>query len=417
MRDFGGFAFREALMNIVRMLDPSAAETAIREHIRLLPSEHRTLAALQGAVLREPIAASRDQPPFHRVTMDGIACASAAFLAGRRRFEVAGIQAAGAPPLRLADLDTCFEVMTGAVLPAGCDCVIPVERIALSGGVATVNDDMQVSPWVNVHTRGLDARAGQVLLDAGTRIGSTEIALVATAGLGRAAVTRTPRICVISTGNELIEPGAPIADWQIYRSNVYAVLSALRARGYDDLSDEHLPDDLAVLRERLAARLETQDVLVLSGGVSMGRFDFVPQVLGELAVRVVFHKIAQRPGKPLWFGVSPQGTAVFALPGNPVSTLVCLARYVYAGLDAATGAHSARPRTMALAADYEVKPPLAVFVPVKHSTDADGRLWAEPRPTQGSGDFISLQGTDGFVQTPAGPQRLKRGTLLPFYPW
>ncbi|MET0988767.1 MAG: molybdopterin molybdotransferase MoeA [Steroidobacteraceae bacterium] len=399
------------------MMDPAAAEAAIRAHVRLLPTEHRPLSALHGAVLREPLVAARDQPPFHRVTMDGIACASQAVAGGQRSFRIAGTQPAGSAPLQLTDPNTCFEVMTGAVAPEGCDCVIPVERLKISDGVAVVNEDVAVSPWLNIHTRGLDGRAGQVLLEAGTRVGPTAIALAATTGLPRVCVSRAPRIAIISTGSELVEPGAPVADWQIYRSNAYALASALRARGYDQLTDEHVPDDLPVLRERLGAQLERQDVLILSGGVSMGRFDYVPQVLGELGVRMIFHGVAQRPGKPLWFGVSDAGKAVFALPGNPVSTAACLARYVYAGLDAALGTPTPPPGLVALQADYEVKPALAVFLPVELERDAEARQWARPRPTQGSGDFISLLGTQGFVQAPPGPQRLKRGTLLPFYAW
>lgn len=399
------------------MLHPAAAEAAIRAHLRPLPTELRALADLHGAVLREPLCAPRDQPPFDRVTMDGIALASAPFLAGTRSFRIAGTQAAGAAPLRLCAPEDCFEVMTGAMLPTGCDCVVPVERLTIADGRATVAEDVKVSPWLNVHTRGLDSKQGDVLLPTGTRIGPTQMALAATAGLAKVTVTRTPRIAVISTGNELVEPGMAVADWQIYRSNAYAVLSALRVHGYTQLSDEHLPDNLSALRARLGAQLEQQDVLILSGGVSMGRFDYVPQVLNELGVTVVFHNVAQRPGKPMWFGVSPTGKAVFALPGNPVSTVACLARYVYAGLDVLLGTTWPEPRHVALAADYEVKPALAVFLPVALESDAEARQFAQPRPTQGSGDYISLRGTNGFVQTPPGPQRLRRGTLLPFYAW
>lgn len=399
------------------MLDPAAAEAAIRAHLRPLPAEHRSVAELHGAVLREPLVAPRDQPPFHRVTMDGIACASAAFERGVRSFRIVGTQAAGAAPLRLTDPTTCIEAMTGAMLPDGCDCVIPVERIAVTDGTATVAADVKIAPWLNVHTQGLDARRGEVLLPVGTRIGPAEMALAATAGLGRVCVSRDPRIAIVSTGDELIEPGQPVEAWQIYRSNAYAVASGLRARGYCEITDAHLPDDLPLLREQLGLQLERQDVLILSGGVSMGRFDYVPQVLNELGVRAVFHNVAQRPGKPLWFGVSAAGKPVFALPGNPVSTLACLARYVYPGLDLLQGTTPSAPPRVALQADYEVRPALAIFLPVELATDENGQPCARVRPTQGSGDFISLRGTQGVVQTPPGPQRLERGTLLPFYAW
>ena len=146
----------------------------------------------------------------------------------------------------------------------------------------------------------------------------------------------------------------------------------------------------------------------------MGRFDYVPRVLEELGVRRVFHKVAQRPGKPMWFGVGPDAKAVYALPGNPVSTLICLARYVYLGLDAALGASN--PQTTAQAVmdeDFEVKPTLAFFLPVA----MDGTARAQPRPTQGSGDFTSLLGTEGFVELPPGPALVSSETRVPFYPW
>lgn len=396
------------------MISPTEAEAAIRRRIPQLPSESAPLAALAGTVLREAIVASRDQPPFDRVTMDGIAFASAA---GRREFRIVGTQAAGARPMVLAADDACFEAMTGAVLPQGCDCVVPVERIAIADGVARLNDDVVPTAGMNVHTRGLDCRAGTVLLQPGATLGPPEVAVIASAGLARADISRQPRIVVISTGDELIEPGEPVAPWQIYRSNAYGVLAALQRRGFTRLSHDHLPDDLDTLRRRLRELLDANDVLVMSGGVSMGKFDFIPQVLTELGISLVFHKIAQRPGKPMWFGVGDPGRAVFALPGNPVSTLICLTRYVIPGLAAAMAAPPAPAEVVALAGDYEVKPALAFFLPVRLAADDLGHICAYPRPTQGSGDFTSLVGTDGFVELPPGPAVVASGTVVPFYRW
>jgi len=397
------------------MTTPAEAEAAIRTRISPLPAESATLNALPGAILREPVTASRDQPPFDRVTMDGIAFSSAEFAAGRRQFRVAGTQAAGSQQMILANTDACFEAMTGAVLPQGCDCVVPVERISIEDGVATVADDVTVAPGLNVHPRGLDCRAGEVLLEASTRIGAPELAVIASNGLLRATVARRPRIMVISTGNELIEPGQPINDWQIYRSNVYGVLTALQRRGFSELAHDHLPDDLDTLRTRLRSHLSTHDVLILSGGVSMGRFDYVPRALGELGVNMVFHKIEQRPGRPMWFGIGDNNRIVFALPGNPVSTLICLARYVFTGLDAAMGARFQPVDHVPLAEDVEVRPALTLFLPV--TLNRGGTRTAQPRPTKGSGDFTSLIGTDGFVELPPGPRVISGGSLVPFYCW
>lgn len=145
----------------------------------------------------------------------------------------------------------------------------------------------------------------------------------------------------------------------------------------------------------------------------MGRFDYVPQVLEELGVKQIFHKVSQRPGKPMWFGVGPGHKAVYALPGNPVSTLICLARYVYPGLDAARGRKTTAVEEVLLDSDFEVKPALTFFLPVALGPG----MRALPRPTQGSGDFTSLVGTDGFVELPPGPALVTRETRVPFYRW
>ena len=399
-----------------RLLSPAEAEAAIRTHAPRLPDIALPLDSLGGAVLREPIVASRDQPPFDRVTMDGIAFATSTFEQGRRAFRIAGVQAAGAAPLVLADRDACLEVMTGASLPQGCDCVVPVEKIVVKEGVAQLADDAAPVQGLNIHARGIDVREGEPLLEAGARLGPAEVAVIASNGLTHARVARAPSIIVISTGDELIEPGRSLAAWQIYRSNVYAVLAALQRRGYHALTHDHLPDDLPTLRTRLRAHLDAHDVLILSGGVSMGRFDYVPQVFGELGVSVVFHKVSQRPGKPMWFGVGARGKTVYALPGNPVSTLVCLVRYVFPGLDAALGARPGEMEAATLLEDFEVKPTLTMFLPVKALREGE-RLHASPRPTRGSGDFTSLVGTDGFVELPPGPQVLPKGARAPFYRW
>ena len=396
------------------MISPAEASSAIRSHAPLLPAEKRSLESSIGGVLREAVHATRDQPPFDRVTMDGVAFSFAAYAAGRRSFRISGTQAAGAAPIALASSDACVEVMTGAMAPQGCDCVIPIEKISLSDGYAHLDAEVIASPGLNIHARGIDCQAGRLLLQSGTRLGPAEAAVLASTGIAEINVTREPRVVVISTGDELVEPGRPIADWQIYRSNAYAVLAALKRRGFHHVRMDHLQDDLPTLRSRLRTHLDENDVLILSGGVSMGRFDYVPQVLEELGVKRVFHKVAQRPGKPMWFGVGPEAKAVYALPGNPVSTLICLARYVYLGLDTALGVSSAQTTGQAVMdEDFEVKPALAFFLPVA----MDGTARAQPRPTQGSGDFTSLLGTDGFVELPAGPALVSSDTRVPFYPW
>jgi len=399
------------------VLTPSQADDLIAQHLTCLPIESLPLAQCAGAVLRENIYAERDQPPFDRVTMDGIALDSRGTRDGARRLRIQAMQAAGDPPLTLAGRDCCIEVMTGAVLPAGCDAVVPVERITVTGGEAELAADVTVQPDLNVHKRGTDTRQGNLLLAAGTRLGPPEIAIAAGAGMARIRVSSQPMLVVISTGNELVEPGEPILPHQIRRSNAYAIAAALRLHGLHRVADDHIADDAAELRRRLKFHLETHDVLVLSGGVSMGKLDLVPQVLEELGVRCVFHKVAQRPGKPLWFGIASSGAAVLALPGNPVSTAVCVSRYVLPALAASQGQTPPAPERMALGAPVTVDPPLTVFLPIHIEIDDWGRSWAMPTPTNGSGDFAALAGTDGFVELPPGPNTYPKGFVTRIYRW
>ena len=399
------------------LLTPAEADELIERHLTCLPVESLPLAQCAGAVLRESIHAERDQPPFDRVAMDGIALESGQIARGIRRLRIEATQAAGDAPLTLASREGCIEVMTGTPLPQGCDCVVPVEQITVEGGEARLAQGLQVRPWQNVHRRGTDTRQGTRLLGAGTRLGPAEIAIAAAAGMARIRVSSQPMLAVISTGNELIEPGEPIEPHQIRRSNAYAIAAALRLHGFHRIADDHIADNETQLTRRLKFHLETHDVLVLSGGVSMGKLDLVPKVLEALGVRCVFHKVAQRPGKPLWFGIAGTGAAVLALPGNPVSTAVCVCRYVLPALAASQGRIVRVPERIALAEPCTVNPALSYFLPIVLEMDADGRCWARPKPTNGSGDFTALAGTDGFVELPPGPKTYPRGFVARLFRW
>lgn len=399
------------------MLTPAQADELIGQHLQCLPIESLPLAQCAGAVLRENIYAERDQPPYDRVAMDGIALSSRAVSPGSRSFRIQATQAAGDAPLTLNTPTDCIEVMTGAVLPVGCDSVVALEELSVADGQAAIATRARVEPWQNVHRRGSDTRQGALLLSAGQRLHAPEIAIAASAGMARVRVASQPMLVVISTGNELVEPGEPVLAHQVRRSNAYAVVSALREHGFQRVADDHIRDDVQALRARLRFHLETHEVLVLSGGVSMGRFDLVPQVLQELGVRTIFHKVAQRPGKPLWFGVAPSGATVFGLPGNPVSTLVCLMRYVLPALSDSLGQTPEPAERMALGAPLTVTPPLTHFIPVRLQQDDWGRDWAVPAPTNGSGDFTSLAGTAGFVELPPGPNTYAKGFVTRLYRW
>lgn len=399
------------------MLDPQAAEELIGANLTCLPIESLPVGQCAGAILRENVYAERDQPPFDRVAMDGVALVAAQVTSGRRRFRLQGIQAAGDAPALLASPEHCIEVMTGAMLPEGCDAVVPVESLSRSSDFIEISPGTAPPAWDNVHRRASDQRQGALLLRVGETLNAPEIAVAAGAGMARVRVSSQPAIAVISTGNELVEPGDPIEPHQIRRSNAYGIVASLRRRGFQRVADDHIPDDAHQLHERLRRHLMTHEVLILSGGVSMGRFDLVPKVLAELGVRCLLHGISQRPGKPMWYGTSGEGHSVFALPGNPVSTLVCLARYVVPALYRAMGMPPAPPERVALSAPLAWQSKLTGFIPVRVHHDDWARPWGTPCPTNGSGDFIALAGTDGFLELPPGPTEFPRGHIARLFRW
>jgi molybdopterin molybdotransferase len=393
------------------------AEALILAHMPRFAAREEPLAACVDRVLAEDIAAERDQPPFDRVTMDGIAVAFREWQDGRRKFTVAGTQPAGAPPMAVTGPGQCVEVMTGTALPQGTDTVIPVERITRTGPAAEVGADAVVKENQFVHRRGSDRLAGAPVLRAGTRLGPPEIAVLAGAGRATARVTELPRVAVISTGDELVDAGKPIAAHQIRSTNDRAIEASLARHRLGTVTRARLRDDanaLAVAIDRLDTEL---DALVLSGGVSMGQFDFVPSVLEELGAKLVLHKIEQRPGRPMWFGVSARSKPIFALPGNPVSTLVCATRYLLPALRAASGLAPAPPELVELAAPVEASPTLTMFVPVTLSWSKRGAALAQPHPTNTSGDFVTLAGTEGFVELAAKRGSYAAGTVARLFRW
>jgi molybdopterin molybdotransferase len=303
--------------------------------------------------------------------------------------------------------------MTGAVLPLGTDTVIRYEDLEILQKQAKI-----LAPTMdkgqNVHRRGQDASKDDILVEVGTVISPAEIALLATIGKPKASVRSLPKAAVVASGDELVAIESTPAPHQIRRSNTYAIQAAMHKMGWP-ATQYHLPDDREILKEKLAAILVEHDVVILSGGVSKGKFDYVPGVLADIGVKQLFHQVNQRPGRPFWFGVTETGKVVFALPGNPVSTFMCFYRFVKPWLLKSMGIEDQR-LTAVLGTDFKFEPKLTYFLQVKVDV-ADGKLTATPKAGGGSGDFANLKEADAFLELPLEKTAFKAGEVYPLIPF
>lgn len=400
------------------MLTPSQAEEIILQSVPTLPAEDCSLAQALGRVLRSPVVADRDLPPFDRVTMDGFAVRAADLSANAGALRVTGTQAAGMMPLTLDAADGCIEVATGAVLPKGADAVVAYEDARRDGATVNLSAGLTVLPGTHVHARASDHPAGGEVIASGVRLTGREIAVAAACGAATVRVAITPRIAVIATGDELAEVDAPaIAAHQIRRSNDHALRAGLLGAGYSRVDRFHLRDVREEILSALQRILNEYDVVILTGGVSKGKFDYLPGVLSQLAVTKKFQGVAQRPGKPFWFGITSKNTPVFALPGNPVSTYTCFCRYVLPALARMSGANASPVEHAVLDETVTFKPNLAYLLPVAVYSSSDGLRRAKPQATNTSGDLAGLLGTTGFLELPAGGETFAAGTVAPYWAW
>jgi len=365
-----------------------------------------------GRVLREPLCADRPLPPFDRVTMDGIAILFKTWQNGQRLFKIESTAAAGKPQQILQNPANCVEVMTGATLPLGTDTVVRYEDLEIKNGQAAIGG--AIKHGQNVHYQGQDRQAGSVIVPAARRITPAELGVAASIGKATVRVAAQPRAVVISTGDELVPVHQTPLPYQIRTSNGYALQAALQTHGVkaDNL---HLPDNAAIIERQLARCLEAYDFIVFSGGVSAGKFDFVPAALKKLNVKKLFHKVAQRPGKPFWFGISSAGKAVFALPGNPASTFMCLHRYTLPWVERSLVGSVGAPIMAALDRDFNFEPALTYFLQVKLHLTSTGQYRATPIVGNGSGDLANLADADAFLELPQTRSFFEKEAIFPAY--
>ncbi len=363
----------------------------------------------QGRVLKEIIKADREMPPFDRVSMDGIAINFSAYQSGKRAFQIENIQAAGSEQLTLNRTENCLEAMTGAMLPKGSDTIIPYELVNIENGVAHIAVE-DVQHFQNIHKKGLDRKKNEILIPKNTRISAAEIGVLATVGKTTVRVAKLPNIAIVSTGDELVNVSETPALYQIRKSNVHTLASALD--NYQLSPDLfHIADDKEKLRQKIKSLLDNYDVLMFSGAVSKGKFDYLPEILNELGVQKLFHKVKQRPGKPFWFGKKDK-TTIFAFPGNPVSAFVSCMKYFTTWLHKSLELDQKNEAFAVLAEDFYFKPELTYFLQVKIKNEA-GILTAFPIAGNGSGDLANLTHNDAFLELPSERSEFKKGEAFP----
>ncbi len=394
------------------LITPAEAEAIVLRQFPVLESEEVSLHSAYGRILAAALVADRPLPPYHRVMMDGI-CFPSASPGGDPVLRVAGIHPAGAPaPAPLAN-GHCWEVMTGACLPPDCDTVVPYEDITRPDAEHVTFPANSAHPGKFIHRCGSDFAAGEVLAPAGARLDSRVTAVAATIGATSLPVLRKPRVTIFTTGDEVVAPDSSPAPHQVRQSNAPSLRAALRDLGTELCHHEHLPDDQAATLSALRKNLDA-DLILLCGGISRGKRDYVRSVIESLHGPPAFHGVSQRPGKPLAFW--PGSPPIFALPGNPMSVLVCFHRYVRPFLDGMQRQPTPLRTVQLTGPTFRFEPPFSCFLPVRLRQDG-ATLLAEPMPLANSGDFASSIDSDGFIELPPGQQDFPEGFLAPFREW
>lgn len=371
------------------------------------------LASARGRVLAAAVEAPRDVPPFRNSAMDGYAVrsadvelASASAPVSLRVLETVG---AGSVARQAVASGTATRIMTGAPVPEGADAVVRVEDTGEAGDAVLVR--AAVAPHGNVRDAGEDIRAGETVLEAGRRLRPADIGLLASLGLPAVAVARRPRVAILATGDELVDVGEPLGPGQIVNSNAYTLAAAVEEAGGEPLRLGIVRDQRERLRAAFAEAL-TADVMLSTGGVSVGNFDYVRSILAELGYQERFWKVAQKPGKPLTFGLCER-TPAFGLPGNPVSSLVCFYLYVLPALRAMMGRAQVHLPTAAatLAAPLRGAAGLTEFVRCSLHGPPDA-YEARSTGTQSSGALRSLSLGDGLIIAPPDSGTLAAGARV-----
>ena len=406
------------------VLSYADAAAVVLEHARGLSSTGREVEAVPlldslSRVLAESVLADRDQPPFDRSSRDGFAC-RIADLEASWPLRIAGLLRSGqdwsGSPLKRGE---ALEIMTGAPVPEGLDCVVMVEHVTVEDGHVRPAQGRRWTSGENIVPRGAEARAGSSLLLPGTRIQPPQLAIAAACGRETLRVFARPRVAILATGDELVSLGETPLPFQIRNSNSYSLAGQVVGAGGEAVILAAAPDRIAAVEESIGEALAC-DLILLSGGVSMGKYDFVEQALANLGAEFFFTGARIQPGKPIVFGRLPVQDGYryfFGLPGNPVSTMVTFALFAAPLLRALAG-HSPDSwapdfREARLETGVEAKPGLTRFLPARATSGFDGTT-ARLQGWQGSGDIAAAAEANCFMVIPdgLGPAAGDRVSLL-----
>jgi molybdopterin molybdotransferase len=357
------------------------------------------LAEARGKVLAQEIVTDRAYPPYHRVAMDGYAFSSEAHLT-QARYRIEKTARPGEEVVELNNFKTgCIKVFTGSVLPRFCHLVIPYEHVSLEKGNVIINNPIHFKPWANVHRAGSDADQGQLVIQAGTKLNALHLATIASLGFFQVDIFSWPKTVVVATGDELGHPQASvIADYQIRSSNGIFVEMELREMGVEAVSVMHVKDDFNVIKKLLKNLLQEYQLIFLSGGISLSDNDHLRHVFSDLAVATLVPAVAQKPGKPFFVGQGPEGQILFSLPGNPQASYVCMRRYIKEAFYHFT--HMTQDQKNNQPIKYDKNKIQAQKVTKFWIGNKRHDLFY-PMEHQGSGDFLAITHSDGFLEIPA----------------
>ncbi len=371
-----------------------------------------------GRVLAKNVNADRDYPPFNRSAMDGYAIVAKNFSAAKP-YNVLKTVFAGDAPQLVHDFSRgqaeVIKIMTGAAVPAPFDAVIRREDAHEAEGQTVTFDTATVSPGHNISRQGEDLKRGTRLALGGDLIDHAVVTLLASLGVAQPYVAKLPRVAVITTGNEIIPVKQKPKPTQIRNANALSLRCMLAKFGITQIAMKHAPDTRAGLARALGPALRA-DIVLVTGGVSAGDSDYVPEVLNSLRVKQIFHKTAMKPGKPLWFGKRGK-TRVFAIPGNPFSAQVVFHVYIAPFLRQSFGMAPRPAISLPLAAERRKKDALQHFFPARIMNQAGSTSQLEAVAFNGSGDIRAGLGAAGLAIHPANKPELSRGDIVEFLPW